>query len=133
MVQQCPMQRGKNFNVVFLPLRYSAGDTYRGSGLVAVKMSSHQTSSNKPRSSKCRHFLCHQHLCCVAYRDCFVISFCGVGICRHHTLKLLITSNTITDRVISSKFWTPMVLWIGPLRLVKNLKLYQFRKIFSIA
>ena len=25
---------GKNFNVVFLPLRYSAGDTYRGSGLV---------------------------------------------------------------------------------------------------
>ena len=26
--------KGKNFNVVFLPLRYSAGDTYRGSGLV---------------------------------------------------------------------------------------------------
>ena len=31
--------------------------------------------------------LCHQHLCCVAYRDCFVISFCGVvvSVCRHHT------------------------------------------------
>ena len=28
--------KGKNFNVVFLPLRYSAGDTYRGSGLVWV-------------------------------------------------------------------------------------------------
>ena len=27
--------KGKNFNVVFLPLRYSAGDTYRGSGLVS--------------------------------------------------------------------------------------------------
>ena len=26
--------KGKNFNVVFLPLRYSAGDTYSGSGLV---------------------------------------------------------------------------------------------------
>ena len=26
--------KGKNFNVVFLPLQYSAGDTYRGSGLV---------------------------------------------------------------------------------------------------
>ena len=26
--------KGKNFNVVFLPLRFSAGDTYRGSGLV---------------------------------------------------------------------------------------------------
>ena len=26
--------KGENFNVVFLPLRYSAGDTYRGSGLV---------------------------------------------------------------------------------------------------
>ena len=25
-------------------------------------------------------FLCHQHLCCVAYTDCFVISFCGVGV-----------------------------------------------------
>ena len=30
-------------------------------------------------------FLCHQHLFCVAYRDCFVISFCGV-VCRPHTL-----------------------------------------------
>ena len=29
--------KGKNFNVVFLPLRYSAGDTYRGSGLVINK------------------------------------------------------------------------------------------------
>ena len=28
--------KGKNFNVVFLPLRYSAGDTYRGSGLVSA-------------------------------------------------------------------------------------------------
>ena len=28
--------KGKNFNVVFLPLRYSAGDTYRGSGLVKI-------------------------------------------------------------------------------------------------
>ena len=28
--------KGKNFNVVFLPLRYSAGDTYRGSGLVVI-------------------------------------------------------------------------------------------------
>ena len=26
--------KGKNFNLVFLPLRYSAKDTYRGSGLV---------------------------------------------------------------------------------------------------
>ena len=26
--------KGKIFNLVFLPLRYSAGDTYRGSGLV---------------------------------------------------------------------------------------------------
>ena len=32
-------------------------------------------------------FLCHQHLCCVAYRDCFVIQFCGIVIvCRRHTL-----------------------------------------------
>ena len=32
-------------------------------------------------------FLCHQHLCCVAYRDCFVIQFCGVSVvCCHHTL-----------------------------------------------
>ena len=30
--------KGKNFNVVFLPLRYSAGDTYRGSGLVFFEM-----------------------------------------------------------------------------------------------
>ena len=28
--------KGKNFNVVFLPLRYSAGDTYCGSGLVLL-------------------------------------------------------------------------------------------------
>ena len=28
--------KGKNFNVVFLPLQYSAGDTYRGSGLVII-------------------------------------------------------------------------------------------------
>ena len=32
-----------------------------------------------------REFLCHQHLCCVACRDCFVISFCGVIACRRHT------------------------------------------------
>ena len=31
--------KGKNFNVVFLPLRYSAGDTYRGSGLVFLNVS----------------------------------------------------------------------------------------------
>ena len=34
-------------------------------------------------------FLCHQHLCCVAYRDCFIIQFCGVVavvVCRCHTL-----------------------------------------------
>ena len=31
-------------------------------------------------------FLCHQHLCCVAYRDCFIIQFCGVVVCRRHTL-----------------------------------------------
>ena len=30
--------KGKNFNVVFLPLRYSAGDTYRGSGLVSCNL-----------------------------------------------------------------------------------------------
>ena len=30
------------------------------------------------------NFLCYQHLCYMAYRDCFVISFCGV--CRRHTL-----------------------------------------------
>ena len=30
-------------------------------------------------------FLCHQHLCFVAYRDYFIISFCGV-VCRRHTL-----------------------------------------------
>ena len=32
--------------------------------------------------------LCHQHLCRVAYRDRFVIQFCGVGVivCRRHTL-----------------------------------------------
>ena len=31
--------------------------------------------------------LCHQHLCCVAYRDGLVIQLCGVGvICRCHTL-----------------------------------------------
>ena len=31
--------------------------------------------------------LCHQYLLCVAYRDCFVIQFCGVGIvCLRHTL-----------------------------------------------
>ena len=29
--------------------------------------------------------LCHQHLCCVAYRDCFVIQFCGI-VRRRHTL-----------------------------------------------
>ena len=28
--------KGKIFNLVFLPLRYSAGDTYRGSGLVIL-------------------------------------------------------------------------------------------------
>ena len=31
-------------------------------------------------------FLCHQHLCCVAYRDRFVIQICGVVVCRRHTL-----------------------------------------------
>ena len=31
-------------------------------------------------------FLCHQHLCCVAYRDCFVIQFCGVVVV---TLRIL--------------------------------------------
>ena len=32
-------------------------------------------------------FLCHQHLCCMAYRDCFVISFRGVvGVSHRHTL-----------------------------------------------
>ena len=32
--------------------------------------------------------LCHQHLCCVAYRDRFVIQICGIGVvvCRRHTL-----------------------------------------------
>ena len=30
--------KGKNFNVVFLPLQYSAGDTYRSSGLVLTVM-----------------------------------------------------------------------------------------------
>ena len=30
--------KGKNVNVVFLPLRYSAGDTYRGSGLVQLEL-----------------------------------------------------------------------------------------------
>ena len=35
-------------------------------------------------------FLCYQYLRCVAYRDCFVIQFGGigvvVGVCRRHTL-----------------------------------------------
>ena len=30
--------------------------------------------------------LCHQHLCCMAYRDCFVIQFCGIVVCLRHTL-----------------------------------------------
>ena len=37
------------------------------------------------------YFLCHQHLCCVAYRDCFVIQFCGVSVvcivCRHTVFR----------------------------------------------
>ena len=36
--------KGKNFNVVFLPLRYSAGDTYRGSGLVTNETGSCKTT-----------------------------------------------------------------------------------------
>ena len=31
-------------------------------------------------------FLCHQHLCCMAYRDCFVPLFCSIGVICHHTL-----------------------------------------------
>ena len=30
-------------------------------------------------------FLCHQRLCCVAYRDCFITSICVIIICRRHT------------------------------------------------
>ena len=33
--------KGKNFNIVFLPLRYSAGDTYCGSGLVFIYFSTY--------------------------------------------------------------------------------------------
>ena len=41
--------------------------------------------------NKAVQFLCHQHLCCVAYRDRFIIQFCGigvgvVGVCRRLTL-----------------------------------------------
>ena len=38
--------KGKNFNVVFLPLRYSAGDTYRGSGLVVLILPMQWTIAN---------------------------------------------------------------------------------------
>ena len=30
--------------------------------------------------------LCHQHLCCVAYRDSFIISFCSVSVSSSHFL-----------------------------------------------
>ena len=37
-----------------------------------------QTPEELWRLALILYFLCHQHLCCVAYRDHFVIQFCGV-------------------------------------------------------
>ena len=44
-------------------------------------------------------FLCHQHLCCVACRDCFVISFCGVGVCRHTFYSGQYLKNGLSDLI----------------------------------
>ena len=57
--------KGKNFNVVFLSLQYSAGDTYRGSGLVhtgfpkyfAPHLSTYRTTYNTRRSQSVANFL----------------------------------------------------------------------------
>ena len=35
---------------------------------------------SKLESEAIEHLLCHQHLCCVTYRDCFVTSFCVVSV-----------------------------------------------------
>ena len=43
-------------------------------------------------------FLCHQHLCCVAYRDCFVIQFCGV-FCRHTLYSGQYLKNGLSDLI----------------------------------
>ena len=48
--------KGKNFNVVFLPLRYSAGDTYRGSGLVSFVLCIHFMISLFPGPDGMSHF-----------------------------------------------------------------------------
>ena len=51
-------------------------------------------------------FLCHQHLCCVAYRDCFVIQFCGVivVVCwRRRQQRRLWSSHFV--------FWTVSQKW----------------------
>ena len=47
--------KGKIFNLVFLPLRYSAGDTYRGSGLVLDKFMSFDCFLS---SVDCNYFIC---------------------------------------------------------------------------
>ena len=45
-------------------------------------------------------FLCPQHLCCVAYRDCFVISFCDVGgVCRHTFYSGQCLKNGLSDLI----------------------------------
>ena len=44
-------------------------------------------SQPEPSTNQNGLFLCHQHLCCLAYRDCFVISFCGI-VCQRRRLSL---------------------------------------------
>ena len=44
-------------------------------------------------------FLCHQHLCCVVYRDCFIISFYGV-VCRHALYSGQYLKNGLSDLIL---------------------------------
>ena len=46
-------------------------------------------------------FLCHQHLCCMAYRDYFFIQFCGIGgvICRHTLYSGQHLTNGLSDLI----------------------------------
>ena len=55
-----------------------AGKLFMWSGLVLAPPSRSNKNSKTQRTTHL--LLCHQHSCCVAYRDCFVILFCGVGI-----------------------------------------------------
>ena len=65
-------------------------------------------SVNRARSAQtagCGHTESHQHLCSVAYTDCFVLVFCAVDVCIVLVITLCILDRISTmDCQIKFKF-----------------------------